>query len=45
MIVAVTLRLLYLIFRQMVSMVLLLGRTTSSKDGELLVRGVGVKVA
>ena len=37
MIAAVTLRLLYLIFRQMVGVVLLLGRTSSSKDVELLV--------
>jgi hypothetical protein len=37
MIVAVSMRLLYLIFQQVLSLVLLLGRTASSKDVELLV--------
>ena len=37
MIAAVSLRLLYLIFQQMLRLVLLLGRTTSTKDVELLV--------
>ena len=37
MIAAVTLRLLYLIFRQVLGLVLLLGRTSSTKDVELLV--------
>jgi hypothetical protein len=37
MIAAVSLRLLYLIFVQVLGLVLLLGRTTSSKDVELLV--------
>jgi putative transposase len=37
MIAAVSLRLLYLIFRRVVGLVLLLGRTGSSKDAELLV--------
>jgi putative transposase len=37
MIAAVTLRLLYLIFQQMLGLVLLTGRATSSKDVELLV--------
>jgi putative transposase len=37
MIAAVTLRLLYLIFRQMLGLVLLTGRASSSKDVELLV--------
>ena len=37
MIAAVSLRLLYLIFLQMLRLVLLLGRTTSTKDVELLV--------
>jgi hypothetical protein len=37
MIAAVTLRLLYLIFQQVLSLVMLLGRTASSKDVELLV--------
>ena len=37
MIVAVSLRLLYLIFLQMLRLVLLLGRSTSAKDVELLV--------
>jgi hypothetical protein len=37
MIAVVSLRLLYLIFLQMLRLVLLLGRTTSTKDVELLV--------
>jgi hypothetical protein len=37
MIAAVSLRLSYLIFLQMLRLVLLLGRTTSTKDVELLV--------
>ena len=37
MIAAVSLRLLYLIFQQILRLVLLLGRTTSTKDVELLV--------
>jgi hypothetical protein len=37
MIAAVSLRLLYLIFQQVLGLVLLLGRTASSKDVELLV--------
>jgi hypothetical protein len=37
MIVAVSLRLLYLIFQQVLGLVLLIGRTTYSKDVELLV--------
>src|SRR5687768_18268762 len=37
MIAAVSLRLLYLIFRRVLGLVLLLGRTASSKDVELLV--------
>ena len=37
MIAAVSLRLLYLIFQQVLRLVLLLGRTTSIKDVELLV--------
>src|SRR5215207_7821349 len=37
MIAAVSLRLLYLIFQKMLRLVLLLGRTSSSKDVELLV--------
>jgi transposase InsO family protein len=37
MIVAVSMRLLYLIFQQVLNLVLLLGRTASSKDVELLV--------
>jgi len=37
MIVSVLLRLLYLIFRQVLGLVMLLGRTASSKDVELLV--------
>jgi hypothetical protein len=37
MIAAVTLRLLYLIFQQVLGLALLLGRTTSTKDVELLV--------
>src|SRR6476469_2764082 len=37
MIAAVSLRLLYLIFQQVLRLVLLLGRTTSTKDVELLV--------
>jgi hypothetical protein len=37
MIAAVSLRLLYLIFLQVLGLVLLLGRTASSKDIELLV--------
>ena len=37
MIAAVSLRLLYLIFRQVLGLVLLLGRTSSTKDVELLV--------
>src|SRR6185436_11032550 len=37
MIAAVSLRLLYLIFLQMLRLVLLLGRSTSAKDVELLV--------
>src|SRR4051812_463597 len=37
MIAAVALRLLYLIFRQVLGLVLLLGRTSSTKDVELLV--------
>src|SRR3954453_22973212 len=37
MIAAVSLRLLYLIFLQMLRLLLLLGRTTSTKDVELLV--------
>ena len=37
MIAAVSLRLLYLIFQQVLRLVLLLGRTTSAKDVELLV--------
>src|SRR5215203_7416118 len=37
MIAAVSLRLLYLIFLQMLRLVLLVGRTTSAKDVELLV--------
>jgi hypothetical protein len=36
MIAAVSLRLLYLIFQQVLRLVLLLGRTTSTKDVELL---------
>jgi hypothetical protein len=38
MIAAVSLRLLYLIFLQMLRLVLLLGRSTSTKDVELMVR-------
>jgi hypothetical protein len=37
MIATVSLRLLYLIFQQMLGLVLLLGRTSSAKDVELLV--------
>ena len=37
MIAAVSLRLLYLIFRQMLGLVLLMGRTSTTKDIELLV--------
>src|SRR5690348_9379873 len=37
MIAAVSLRLLYLIFRQMLGLVLLTGRTSTTKDVELLV--------
>src|SRR5512133_1418455 len=37
MIAAMSLRLLYLIFQQMLRLVLLLGRTASTKDVELLV--------
>jgi hypothetical protein len=37
MIAAVPLRLLYLIFQQVLGLALLLGRTASSKDVELLV--------
>jgi hypothetical protein len=37
MIVAVSLRLLYLIFQQVLGLVLLMGRTSSAKDVELLV--------
>jgi len=37
MLAAVSLRLLYLIFQQVLPLVLLLGRTTSTKDVELLV--------
>jgi hypothetical protein len=37
MIAAVTLRLLYLIFQQVLGLVLLTGRAASSKDVELLV--------
>ena len=37
MIAAVSLRLLYLIFQQVLRLLLLLGRTTSAKDLELLV--------
>ena len=37
MIAAVTLRLLYLIFHQVLGLVLLMGRTSSAKDVELLV--------
>jgi hypothetical protein len=37
MITAVSLRLLYLIFIQMLGLILMMGRTTSSKDVELLV--------
>jgi hypothetical protein len=37
MIAAVSLSLLYLIFQQVLRLVLLLGRTTSTKDVELLV--------
>src|SRR3954454_2178257 len=37
MIAAVSLRLLYLIFRQMLGLVLLMGRTSTTKDVELLV--------
>src|SRR3954469_10296147 len=37
MIAAVSLRLLYLIFQQILGLVLLMGRTSSSKDVELLV--------
>ena len=37
MITAVSLRLLYLIFRQMLGLVLLMGRTSTTKDIELLV--------
>jgi hypothetical protein len=37
MIAAVSLRLLYLIFQQILRLVLLLGRTTSTKDVELVV--------
>jgi hypothetical protein len=37
MIAAVSLRLLYLIFQQVLRLVLLLGRTTSTKDVELVV--------
>jgi hypothetical protein len=37
MIAAVLLRLLYLIFQQILGLVLLMGRTSSSKDVELLV--------
>jgi hypothetical protein len=37
MIPAMSLRLLYLIFQQMLRLVLLLGRTASTKDVELLV--------
>jgi hypothetical protein len=36
MIASVLLRLLYLIFRQVLGLVILLGRTASSKDVELL---------
>jgi hypothetical protein len=36
-ITAVSLRLLYLIFRQVLGLVLLLGRSSSTKDVELLV--------
>ena len=37
MIAAVSLRLLYLIFRQVLGLVLLMGRTSSTKDVELLI--------
>jgi len=37
MITVVSLRLLYLIFRQMLGLVLLMGRTSTTKDIELLV--------
>jgi hypothetical protein len=37
MLTAVSLRLLYLIFRQVLGLVLLMGRTASTKDVELLV--------
>jgi len=37
MIAAVSLRLLYLIFQQVLGLVLLMGRTTSTKDVELLI--------
>ena len=37
MIAAVSLRLLYLIFRQMLGLVLLIGRRSATKDVELLV--------
>src|SRR5215203_7391153 len=37
MIAAVSLRLLYLIFLQMLGLIVMMGRTTSSKDVELLV--------
>ena len=37
MIAAVTLRLLYLIFHQVLGLVLLMGRTSSTKDVELLI--------
>jgi putative transposase len=44
MIVGMSPRLLYLIFQQMLRLVLLLGRTSSSKDVELLVLRHGVAV-
>ena len=37
MIAAVSLRLLYLIFQQVLGLVLLMGRTSSTKDVELLI--------
>jgi hypothetical protein len=43
MIAAVSLRLLYLIFLQVLGLLVLLGRTASSKDVELLVLRVGAE--
>ena len=44
MIAAVSLRLLYLIFQQVLGLVLLMGRTSSTKDVELLVLRHEVRV-